>query len=96
MSKDNRQIAKNEILRLLEFASRKPGDKYSTKAAKLANKIAQKLRLRLPKKVKKTFCKNCFTYLVVGKTSKTRIGKGRVATHCLNCGSVSKFPYEKK
>src|SRR3989344_8883510 len=56
----------------------------SNKYVKLARKTAMKVNLRLPRELKRRFCKHCYSYLVPGKNSRVRIHKSRVIYYCLN------------
>ena len=61
-----------------------------------ARDIATKLRVRLTRAEKRTFCHHCGTYLVPGSTSRVRIARGRVSITCTVCGNVVRIPLTKK
>lgn len=90
--------AEKEISHLFEFAKSKAKEnpKAAREAVKTANKIARKFRKRLSISLKRSFCKECFSYLLPGVTSTVRIGKSRIAYHCHNCGKVTRYPYKRE
>ena len=90
--------AKYEIERLLALAKEKaPTDlELAHESVKLANKISQKMRIRLDPKTKQLFCKKCFSFFVPGKNCKVRVDKGRAAYECLNCSAITRRPYIKE
>ncbi len=51
----------------------------------LARKIAMKVQLRLPKELKRKYCKFCYSYLRPGVNSRSRIRKGKVIISCFEC-----------
>ncbi|HLC63333.1 MAG TPA: ribonuclease P [Candidatus Nanoarchaeia archaeon] len=57
----------------------------------IARKTAMKVNLKLPRNLKRKFCKHCYSYLVPGKTSRTRIHKSRVTIYCFTCKKYMRF-----
>ncbi|MEK6968707.1 MAG: hypothetical protein AABX51_08865 [Nanoarchaeota archaeon] len=84
-----------EISHLLSFAKSKAKahPDIARDAVKVASKLAQKFRQRLSPSQKKSFCTRCFSYFIPGHSCTVRVGKSRVAYHCLNCKFVTRFPY---
>lgn len=62
----------------------------------LARKLAMKLRLRLPIKHKRRFCKKCYTYLSPSKNARIRTSRGKVVILCFNCKHLTRIPYLKE
>ncbi|MFH1126442.1 MAG: ribonuclease P [Candidatus Altiarchaeota archaeon] len=65
----------------------------ANRLVELARKISTKTKTRIPKELKRRYCKHCYRYLVPGRTSKTRINSkhGRVEITCLKCGRSMYF-----
>ena len=63
----------------------------SNKYVKLARKAAMKVNLRIPRELKRKYCKHCYSYLVPGKNSRVRIHKSRVIYYCFNCKKYMRF-----
>lgn len=61
----------------------------------LARKISMRYKVRIPKELKKRFCKHCYSYLVPGKNCRVRTHEGKVVYYCMKCGEVMRFPYRK-
>jgi len=94
-------IALERIERLLELADREAKDGnlgQADKLIELARKINTKTKTRIPKELKKKYCKHCYSYLMPGKTSKTRINskQKRVEVNCLKCEKQMYYNIKKK
>jgi len=63
----------------------------SNKYIKLARKSAMKVNLRIPRELKRKFCKHCYSYLVPGRNARVRIHKSRVIYYCFNCKKYMRF-----
>jgi len=61
----------------------------------LARKIAMKYKVRIPRNLKRRFCKNCYKYLKPGVNLQVRTRKGKVVYCCLDCGKLMRFVYKK-
>ena len=62
----------------------------------LARKIAMKVNIRMPKRLKRQFCKHCFSFLKSGVNSTTRIRDGKVVIYCRECKKYTRIPLGKK
>ena len=97
-SKKLQQIARDRITILFKEAKsmfskdKKLANKYVT----LARKIAMKHKVRIPKELKRRFCKHCYKYLMPGKNCRIRTREGKVVYYCLECKRFMRFPYIKK
>ena len=64
----------------------------------LIKRIAAKTRVKVPKRIKRSICKNCQVPLIPGITSRVRLqseGKGsRIVITCLVCGWIHRYPYK--
>ena len=89
----NKTIAQERIKILFEEAEKifEKSPKLANRYIELARKIAMKVNLRLPRNLKRKFCKHCYSYLVPGKTSRTRIHKSRVTIYCFTCKKYMRF-----
>ncbi len=58
-------------------------------------KLSRKYNVRIPKEMKRHFCKKCYTFLIPGKTARVRLKKGKVVIKCLRCGSYKRYVYRK-
>ena len=80
-----------------ECHSRDPvlADRY----VELARKIGMKCQVRIPKRFKMCFCKECNSFLVPGVSSRIRNrhdGKGKVIITCLKCGMIKRYPMNRE
>lgn len=72
----------------------KEDKEFSKKYVQLARKISMRYNVRIPEKLRRKYCKKCYSYLVEGKNLKTRIKDGRIIRHCLECDNVSRIPFK--
>jgi ribonuclease P protein subunit RPR2 len=101
MNPTAKQIARKRVQILFEEANRtyKENPMLSQSYILAARKIAMAARMRLPQIYKNSICKNCNTFLVPGKSSRTRIKQSRephVIVTCLKCGNQSRFALKSK
>jgi ribonuclease P protein subunit RPR2 len=93
-----KQIAKERINILFKQAQQEHKENHSLadRYVFLARKLAMKLRLKIPLKLKRQYCKFCYTFLVPNKNARIRLSRGKVVTLCLNCKHISRIPYQKQ
>jgi ribonuclease P protein subunit RPR2 len=91
-------IAKERIEILFGLAEKefKKYPERSRRYIQLARKIGLRYNVRLPKEVKRKFCKNCNSLLIPGRTEQVRIDSKTktVARKCLKCNKVCRYPYK--
>jgi ribonuclease P protein subunit RPR2 len=98
-SKPGKQVknAKERIAGLFKQAEEVFGkdEKLADRYVELARKISMRFKVRIPKELKKRFCKHCYTYLVPGKNCRVRTHEGKVVYYCQKCKKFMRFPYKK-
>ncbi|MFC4356640.1 ribonuclease P protein component 4 [Halobium salinum] len=60
---------------------------------RLARRIAERNRLRLPDEFKRFTCARCDAYLRPGVNARVRTRDGHVAISC-DCGEIARYPYD--
>lgn len=96
MTDATRDIAAERIDRLAALAreAARAGDvERSREHVRLARRIAERNRLRLPRRFRRFTCDRCDAYLVPGRNARVRLGDGRVVVTC-DCGEISRYPYD--
>src|SRR5437879_2599096 len=92
------KIAKERVDILLSLARREMEKKpeRSRHYVELARKIGMRYKVRFPKQIKESFCKECSTLLVPGKTLQTRLDSKTksVVIKCTNCNYSYRKPYK--
>lgn len=88
-----RDIAKERIHLLIDHARREAlyDEMLANDQARLARKIAMRMRLRLPYEIRQLFCKGCKQFILPGISSRVRTGRSRlkaIRITCLKCGHV--------
>jgi ribonuclease P protein subunit RPR2 len=84
-----KQIARERIDLLVEYALHEKDDHLAEKQARQAKKIATHRRIRLPYKIRQLYCKRCKAFIVPGRNARVRIGRAKtraVRITCLKCG----------
>ena len=66
--------------------------KLSDSFIKIARRIAMKYRMKLNSQYKKSFCKECNSFLVPGVNCRVRIHKRRVIYFCFKCKEYKRHP----
>lgn len=91
------KIAEERINILFEQARKmfKKDPKLANRYVSLARKIAMKLKVKIPSKLKKQFCKHCYSYLTPPVNVRIRTKEGKLIYYCLNCKKYMRFPYKK-
>lgn len=89
-------IAAERIDRLHALARQAARDGDAERAreyVRLARRIAERHRLRLPRPFRRFTCDTCDTYLVPGRNARVRTQDGHVVVTC-DCGHQARYPYE--
>jgi len=96
--KDIKKIAKQRIRILFEQAEKvfKKDPKLADRYVAIARRIAMKARVRIPKELKRRFCKHCYAYLVPGVNCRVRLVGQKVVYYCFKCKKYMRFPYIKE
>ena len=58
-----------------------------------ARRVGMRSKVRIPKEFKRSYCKHCLSYLVVGKNLTVRTHEGNVVYTCKECNRVMRFGY---
>lgn len=64
----------------------------------LARHLSMRFNVPIPDRLKRRFCKHCYTYLVPGLNMRARTKNSKVVYSCLTCQKYMRFPFirEKK
>ncbi|MBW2991925.1 ribonuclease P [Candidatus Woesearchaeota archaeon] len=92
---EQRRIALQRIKTLFNEARSafKNEPKLSDRYVELARKIAMKSKVRIPRHLKRQFCKHCHSFLIPSKNCTVRLQKSRVIYTCHNCNKIMRFSY---
>lgn len=58
----------------------------------LVRKIAMKTKIKIPRELKRKFCRFCHSYLQPGVNSRIRTRNGKVVIACLECKKFMRIP----
>lgn len=61
----------------------------------LARSISMKVKVKIPAKYKRHFCKYCHSFLMPGVNSRIRTRLGKVVISCLECKKFMRIPMKK-
>ena len=70
----------------------KKDPKLANRYVELARKISMKTKTRIPRDLKKQFCKHCYIFLKPGKNCRIRTRKKKLVYYCENCKKYMRFP----
>ena len=62
----------------------------------LAREISMKFKVKIPRELKRKFCKHCYHYIVPNKNCRIRIHKSRVVYSCFDCKKFMRFVLKKR
>lgn len=62
----------------------------------LARKVAMKVKLQMPRELKRKYCKHCYQFLMPGSNSRVRKRAGKVVIYCMECKKFTRIPVIKK
>ncbi|MFQ6088537.1 MAG: ribonuclease P protein component 4 [Candidatus Methanofastidiosia archaeon] len=65
----------------------------SHRYVELIRRISMRCRVRIPKEVKRRYCKHCHKFLHPQKNSRVRTRKGKLVIKCLECGGYMRQPF---
>ena len=70
----------------------------ANKYVKLARKVGMKNKVKMPRELKRRYCKHCNSYLMPSVNCRVRLTGQKVVYYCLSCKKYMRFPYvrEKK
>lgn len=88
--KKEKSKARKEIERLIALAGE--NEKYAKRYVRLARKIAERTRTRIPKELRRKFCKHCNSYFIHGKNVRVRRNEKGIVYSCLSCEKITRFP----
>jgi ribonuclease P protein subunit RPR2 len=91
------KIARERIQILFTLAEKefRKHPERARRYVELARKIGLRYNVRLPKELKRKFCKNCYSLLIPGISSKIKLDskKKAVSIICLKCNRIYRYPY---
>lgn len=78
---------------LARAAAQEGDDDRAREYVRLARRIAERNRLRLPREFTRFTCDACDAYLLPGHNARVRLRDGHVVVTC-DCGAQSRYPYD--
>ena len=92
LKQKNKQVAKELVYDYFKKADISKNQEQANEYVKKARRTAMKHKLRLGK-LKRKFCKHCYSYLKPGKNCRVRTREGKVVIYCLECKRYTKIAY---
>ena len=92
-----KQVAKERIKILFEQAEQafSKNKALANRYVTLARKVAMKVRLRMPRELKRKYCKHCYKFLMPGTNARIRTRDGKVIISCFECKKFTRIPIKK-
>jgi ribonuclease P protein subunit RPR2 len=87
------KIARERIQILFDLAEKelRKHPERSRRYVELARKIGLRYNIRLPRELKRKFCKNCNSLLKPGLTSTIRLEKKMLSIKCTFCNKIYRY-----
>ncbi len=95
---EQERLARERIRILFECAGKAfPTDPaLADRYVLLARRIAMRHRIRIPRDIRRRFCRYCSSYLVFGVNARVRIHRGKVVVTCQVCGRQRRYPLRSR
>ena len=93
-----KEIAKERVKKLFSEAEKvfSRNKSLAHRYVTLARKIAMKVKLRMPRELKRKYCKHCYKFLMPGVNARVRTRDGKVIISCLECKKFMRIPVRKR
>ena len=96
--REQQEIASERIARLMKLAESEAGrreDELAKKHVKLARAIGMRYNVRMPKDLRRSYCRGCCAYFTT-ENSRTRVNsrEKKVELKCLKCGRTVRTSYK--
>jgi len=62
----------------------------------MARQIQMRHKVRMPKELKRKFCKHCYNYIRTGRNGRVRIRDGTLTIYCDNCRKFTRVPFKRE
>jgi ribonuclease P protein subunit RPR2 len=87
VSGDARRIARERIEILFAQAERfsRSFGEGSDRCVALARRVAMRHRVRIPRHLRRRYCRRCGAFLIPGVNLRVRVHRGNVVATCLRC-----------
>ncbi|MFH0949258.1 MAG: ribonuclease P [Candidatus Aenigmatarchaeota archaeon] len=92
--KEQVKIAEERIDILFSEAEKivKSDKKLADRYVNLARKIGMRYNVRMPRMMKRKYCRYCHAFLQPGLTSKHSLKKGILRIKCFSCNRTIRYP----
>lgn len=96
--KKERKKSEQQIIEYFKLAKKSfpKSKKLANDYVRKARNLVMKYKIRLPRELKRRFCKHCYSYLVPSSNLRVRLQGKKVIYYCLECKKFMRFPYNKK
>jgi len=96
-NKEVKAIARRRVVRLLVLAQQQAGLGNLDRARRYVD-LARRVSMRgnVPMPYGASFCRECHTPFLAGRTCRVRLRSGHLTITCLECGGKRRLPYVKE
>jgi len=96
--KEQKEIAKGRIKTLLKEAEKvfSKNPSLSHRYVTLARKIAMKTKSKIPRELKRKFCKHCYKFLMPGTNARIRTRDSKLIIYCQECKKFTRIPLKRR
>jgi len=72
----------------------KDDPKLAKRYIELARRIGMRYNVRIPRDLKRKYCKHCHAFLRFGVNAQLRLKSGAVIIKCFSCNKTTHYPYK--
>ncbi len=93
---EEKEIALERIKELFNQADEVVSEdqKLAKRYVTLAKNISTRIKVQIPKELKRRYCKNCLSYLKPGLNARIRLNNGKKTYFCMACQTFTRIPYK--
>lgn len=95
LKKQAKETARERIEILFDEA-KKATPERARRYVQLARKISTRTKTKMPKELRRLFCKKCNAYFTPGKTCTARTRNGKIIYACLVCKAIKTVPFARE
>ncbi|MGQ9583542.1 MAG: ribonuclease P protein component 4 [Thermoplasmatota archaeon] len=98
-SRDTSRIASERMAVLFRLAQERASagnQDIAERYISLARAIGMRYNVRVPRAMKRLFCRRCGAFLTPGRNMRVRLRTGKIVNTCLRCGRATRRPTAEK
>lgn len=98
LKEKKKKAAESQIEKLFLKAGEafKKDSKAADRLVRKARRLAMKHKIKMPRKLKRSYCKHCYSFLMPSVNCRVRAARNKVIYYCLSCKKYTRHPYQRE